>query len=160
MESKHTCRGCPCTGNSPSARDLLKLGDMATLLVIAGVLAAALVLVLVLAGRLRHSSARAILSQDGYQEATIVINGRYQPDTIGVAQGVPVRLHFLRREDNPCSERVVFSAYGVDRRLPAFQETTVEFLPTAPGTVLFTCQWGMYRGKLVVVASRKGERRA
>lgn len=133
---------------------------MPILLVIAGVLATALVLALILAGRLGRNSPQAIRSQDGYQEATIIISGRYRPDTIWVALGVPVRLHFLRREDNPCSERVVFSAFGVDRRLPAFQETTVEFVPAAPGTFLFTCQWGMYRGKLVVMAPRKGERRS
>ncbi|MBI4200252.1 MAG: cupredoxin domain-containing protein [Chloroflexi bacterium] len=101
----------------------------------------------------RRGPAQAALRPEGYQEATIAICGRYRPGTIRVWRDVPVRLRFVRNEDEPCSERVVFSAFGVDRRLPAFQETVVEFVPTVPGTYLFTCQRGMYRGKLVVAAS-------
>ncbi|MBF8266556.1 MAG: copper-translocating P-type ATPase [Dehalococcoidia bacterium] len=103
-----------------------------------------------------HHRQRASLTVDGYQKARVVINGRYRPDMLRVQQGVPVRLRFLRREDNPCSERVIFAGFGIDRRLPAFQETTVEFVPTVAGTFLFTCQWGMYRGSLVVTAPRGG----
>ena len=124
--------------------------------VIAVMAGAALVVVALMAyGHLRTQRAeRATITPEGRQEATITIHGRYHPDTIHVVQGMPVRLHFLRKEDNPCSERVVFSTFGVDRRLPAFQETIVEFVPFSTGTFLFTCQWGMYRGKLVVMASR------
>ena len=119
------------------------------------VMALVALVALVACGRLRTRRAgRATITPEGRQEATITINGRYHPDTIHVERGIPVRLHFLRKEDNPCSERVVFSAFGVDRRLPAFQETIVEFVPVSIGTFLFTCQWGMYRGKLVVMASR------
>ena len=60
---------------------------------------------------------------------------------------------FIRLKDEPCSERVIFSGVEVDRRLPAFHETTVEFTPEALGTYLFTCQWGMYRGKLIVTSA-------
>lgn len=117
---------------------------------VAGV--AALVAGLFLARRLRGAQHLVALSPEGYQEARIVINGRYRPALVRVQQGIPVRIRFLRREDNPCSERVVFAGFGIDRRLPAFQETTVEFVPTSTGTFLFTCQWGMYRGRLVVMA--------
>lgn len=98
------------------------------------------------------AAAHAELNRDGYQEATIIINGRYHPDSLHVAEGIPVRLHFVRREDNPCSERVIFSGLPVDRRLPPFKDTVVEFTPRTPGIFLFTCEWGMYRGKLVVRA--------
>ena len=90
----------------------------------------------------------------GLVAGATIINGRYRPDTLRLRQGIPVRIHFLRREDNPCSERVIFSKFGVDRRLPPFQKTTVEFVPTATGTFLFTCQWGMYRGKLEVAKAQ------
>jgi plastocyanin domain-containing protein len=119
-----------------------------------GGLAAALGLLLAYGHLRMRKAARAALSPKGYQEARVTINGRYHPDTVRVQQGIPVRIRFLREEDNPCSERVVFSHFGVDRRLPAFQETAVEFVPTAIGTFLFTCQWGMYRGKLVVTPAR------
>ncbi|MBI2872546.1 MAG: cupredoxin domain-containing protein [Chloroflexi bacterium] len=128
---------------------------MALLVAVAAVGGAVVaVMVCLLARRLSHAPVQAVLGPTGYQEARVVINGRYRPDTIRVQQGVPVRVRFLRREEDPCSERVVFAGFGIDRRLAAFQETTVEFLPTAPGTFLFTCQWGMYRGRLVVTAAR------
>ena len=97
----------------------------------------------------------AVLSPDGFQQASVTIDGRYQPDTLRVEEGIPVRLRFIRNEDDPCSERVVFSAFGVDRRLPAFQETTVEFVPTKTGIFLFTCHMGMYRGRLMVTPSKQ-----
>ncbi len=105
--------------------------------------------------RLPAKHADAAPSADGFQEATISINGRYRPGVIKVRQGVPLRLRFLREEDNPCSERVIFSGLGIDRRLPAFHETTVEFVPTTAGTYLFTCQLGMYRGELVVTPANR-----
>lgn len=121
---------------------------------VAGVVVAVVALGLLLARRLRRVQSQAVLSPEGYQEARVTINGRYRPDVLRVQQGVPVRIRFLRSEDNPCSERVVFAGFGIDRRLPAFQETTVEFVPTTAGTFLFTCQWGMYRGRLVVTPAR------
>lgn len=118
-----------------------------TLLVTAGVL----VRLRARAGTVTH----AALRPDGFQEATVTINGRYRPDVVELIQGVPTRLHFLRREDDPCSEQVIFAHLGVERRLPAFQDTTVEFLPITTGTFLFTCRWGMYRGKLIVSPRRE-----
>lgn len=123
-----------------------------TVAVLAGV--AMLAGILLAAMRTRRARNRAYLSPDGYQEVCVTINGKYRPNTLEVRQGIPVRIRFLRQENNPCSERVVFSAFGIDRRLPAFRETLLEFVPSAAGTFLFTCQLGMYRGKLVVTPQR------
>lgn len=82
------------------------------------------------------------------------VHNGYEPRTLEVMQGVPVRLHFQRDEDTECSERVVFSDIGIDRRLPAFRETTIEFTPRQAGTFLFTCHLGMYRGTLIVLPSK------
>lgn len=112
-------------------------------------------------GRLRGPGyARASCAPDGYQEVNITVQGRYRPNSIQVEQGMPVRLRFLRAENDACSERVVFSGLGIDRRLPAFKETTVEFLPRDPGTYLFTCERGIYRGRLVVAHARRNGARS
>lgn len=99
---------------------------------------------------IRHAPTRAVVTPEGYQEATITVKKGYRPHRIVVEKGMPVRLHFIRDEDDPCSERVIFADVGVDRRLPAFRDTTIEFTPLTSGTFLFTCQMGMYRGKLLV----------
>ena len=83
------------------------------------------------------------------QEAVITIDGGYVPSVIEVDSGRPVRLTFDRRESNPCSEEVVFGTLGIRRALPAFARTTIEFTPTQPGRIEFTCGMGMLHGAVV-----------
>lgn len=97
-----------------------------------------------------RKAVRAVITTDGYQEAHVRIHGGYEPKTLEVLQDVPVRIIFHRNEDTDCSERVIFSDIGIDRRLPAFKETTIEFTPSQAGRLLFTCHMGMYRGSLIV----------
>ena len=93
-------------------------------------------------------SAAAVTSA-GVQEAFIVVRGGYSPDTIQVSVGRPVRLVFNRQESDPCSERVVFDAFGVSAELPQGSNVPMEFTPTEAGTYEFACQMGMLRGKVV-----------
>jgi plastocyanin domain-containing protein len=95
-------------------------------------------------------SAAAVEQSGGVQEITIAVEGGYDPATVRVKQGRPVRLVFDRRERSSCSEEVVIDAFGVRRFLPAFEKTTVEFTPAQRGTFDFTCGMGMLHGKLVV----------
>ncbi|MBN9390903.1 MAG: cupredoxin domain-containing protein, partial [Chloroflexi bacterium] len=48
------------------------------------------------------------------------------------------------------SEMVVFGDFGKSARLPEGETVPVEFLPDQPGEYEFTCQMGMFRGKLIV----------
>lgn len=98
------------------------------------------------------SRGRAVVASrtDGVQEIHVTVKGGYTPDTIVVQAGRPVRLQFYRDETADCSERVVFEQLGIDRTLPAFQTTTVEFTPPAPGEVPFRCGMNMLKGTLVV----------
>ena len=109
----------------------------------------AIVLLTVLLGVGRPT--RAQLNPEGFQEQEIVVKGRYLPEVVAVRRGIPVQLHFRRDEEIPCSERVIFSDFHVGSRLPAHQVTTVSFIPTRCGEFLFTCAFGMYQGRLVVV---------
>lgn len=93
----------------------------------------------------RSAEARA----GGVQEVTIVVEGGYEPATIRVKAGSPVRLHFDRRETNGCSEEVVIPDFGIRTFLPAHRTTDIEITPTEPGTYEFTCGMGMLRGRVV-----------
>ena len=86
----------------------------------------------------------------GVQEIAITVKGGYSPDTILVQAGKPVRLLFYRDETADCSERVVFEQFGVDRMLPAFQTTAIEFTPPEAGEYPFRCGMSMLKGLLVV----------
>ena len=82
---------------------------MAILLIVSTTVTALAVLVLLIAVRFKRAPTQATMMPEGYQEATITIDGGYHPDRIRVAKGVPVRLNFVRMEDESCSERVIFS---------------------------------------------------
>ena len=101
------------------------------------------------AGR-RAPAASAKEGAGGVQEVEIAVEGGYEPATVRVRAGAPVRLVFDRRETSGCSEEVVIPDFGVRRFLPAFQKTAVELAPAAAGTYEFTCGMGMLRGRLVV----------
>ena len=91
---------------------------------------------------------RAAVAASGAQETTIRVKGGYDPDTIEVEAGRPVRLRFLRQETAACSERVEFPDFGISRPLPEGEEVVIELTPEA-GEYDFTCQMGMLRGRLV-----------
>lgn len=119
------------------------------LAILASVALALTLLAILLAVKTRCSHAR--IDRDGFQELEIVVKGKYRPDFVVVRRGIPTRLHFIRQEDAPCSDRVIFSEFHGGSRLPAYQTTTINFIPTKCGEFLFTCEFGMYQGRLVVV---------
>ena len=92
----------------------------------------------------------ASVSSRGIQEINIRVKGAYSPDVIAVKRGVPVRLNFYRDETSSCSEEVIFSDFGIARKLPAFQTTSIEFTPDKTGQFNFTCGMNMLHGKLIV----------
>lgn len=96
-----------------------------------------------------RSAAQAAVGTGGTQEVDVVVLGGYEPSTVRVAVGEPVKLVFDRRETSSCSEEVVFPDFGIRRYLPAGEKTVVEMTPTEPGTYEFTCGMGMLRGKLI-----------
>src|SRR5215203_365975 len=85
----------------------------------------------------------------GLQEVTVAVRGGYEPATIRVKAGTPVRLVFDRQESSGCSEEVVFGDFGIRRFLPAFQKTPIELTTATPGTYEFTCGMSMLRGRII-----------
>lgn len=97
-----------------------------------------------------RAPATAARQHRGVQEIAVTVKGGYLPDTILVQAGKPVRLRFYRDETADCSERVVFEHFGIDRRLPPFETTLIEFTPQEPGEYPFRCGMSMLKGLLVV----------
>lgn len=104
----------------------------------------------------RGPGERARGGERGVQEATVVVKGGYTPDLVVVEAGKPVRLHFRREETAVCSERVLLPAFQRAAALPTGQTVTLEFTPREPGEYEFSCQMGMYRGRIVVEPPAKG----
>lgn len=98
------------------------------------------------------ASGRAVTAAStagGSQDVTVVVHGGYEPATIRVQSGRPVRLRFDRQETSSCSEEVVLPDFGVRRFLPAHQQTVIEVTPPHPGTYEFACGMGMLHGRLI-----------
>jgi plastocyanin domain-containing protein len=91
----------------------------------------------------------AASSSGSEQSATITVHGGYEPSTIRVRAGEPVRLTFDRQETSSCSEEIVFPDFGIRKFLPAYQRTTLVVTPPKPGTYEFTCGMSMLHGRLV-----------
>jgi plastocyanin domain-containing protein len=86
----------------------------------------------------------------GVQIIDVTVKGGYQPASIVVEAGRPVRLNFTRREASLCGEEVVLPDFGRRAHLPENQPVTLEILPLEPGEYEFTCGMNMYKGKLIV----------
>ena len=98
----------------------------------------------------RTKGVRAAVTSGGYQEQMVLVKGGYTPDVIVVEAGKPVRLNFVRQESVSCSEMVLLPAFNKSASLPEGQTVPVEFLPKDRGEFEFSCQMGMFRGKLIV----------
>ena len=82
--------------------------------------------------------------------ARIAVIGRYEPETIVMRAGRPIRLTFNRHDSWPCADRVVFADFGVEAELPAHEDVVIELHPDEAGEYEFTCGMGMLTGHLIV----------
>ena len=78
----------------------------------------------------------------------IVDAGVYEPSVIRTKAGEKLTLRFIRKDSNPCSEKVLFNDLDVSADLPIDTPHELTFTPEEKGE--FACQMGMYRGKLIV----------
>lgn len=97
----------------------------------------------------RTPVAAAAAPAGGLQEIVVAVRGGYDPGSIRVRAGQPVRLVFDRQEDASCSEEVVFPDFGVRKFLTPFTRTPIEITPATPGTYEFTCGMNMLRGRII-----------
>ena len=100
----------------------------------------------------RHAGAAVVVPSAGMAEVRITVRGGYDPATVRVKAGTPVRLVFDRQETSGCSEEVVFPAFGIRKFLPTGQPTSIEITPPAPGRYDFMCGMSMLRGAVVAEA--------
>ncbi|HEV2613431.1 MAG TPA: cupredoxin domain-containing protein [Gammaproteobacteria bacterium] len=79
-----------------------------------------------------------------------VKDGVYQPANISAAVNQPITLRFIREDATPCAEFVIFDKLNINKQLPLNKPTDIPLTLNKTGEYEFTCQMGMYRGKLVI----------
>lgn len=77
-----------------------------------------------------------------------VKDGVYQPAHIEIKVNHPVTLRFIREDASPCAEVVVFGSLNISEQLPLGKPKDIPLTLKSPGEYEFTCQMGMYRGKI------------
>jgi len=80
----------------------------------------------------------------------VVDSGVYEPSVIHAKAGEELTLRFIRKDSNPCSEKVLFDGLDISADLPVGTPFDLTFTPEKKGEFDFTCQMAMYRGKLIV----------
>jgi len=73
----------------------------------------------------------------------------YEPDTISVESGKPVRLIADTDKVQGCFASIKIPELGVSKSLTA-DDNTLEFMPEKPGEYAFGCAMGMGAGKIIV----------
>ena len=98
----------------------------------------------------RKAAVAPPVAADGPQVVRVAVRGGYDPARSEVRAGRPVRLGCRRDEVEGCSDTVLIPEWGIAQRLPAYEDTVVEFTPRTPGEFEFTCGMHMLRGSIVV----------
>lgn len=93
---------------------------------------------------------RSEASVEGDKIDIIVDSGVYEPSLIHAPVGKPVTLRFIRKDTNPCAEKVIFSGLDLSADLEVEKPYELSFTPEKKGEFEFACQMAMYRGKLIV----------
>lgn len=77
-----------------------------------------------------------------------VQDGVYTPANIQVTAGELTELAFLRKDQSPCSETVLFPELEISESLPVGKIKNISLGALKPGTYAFHCQMQMYRGEI------------
>jgi plastocyanin domain-containing protein len=80
----------------------------------------------------------------------LIKDGVYQPASIHAKAGKELTINFLRKDESPCSEYVIFDDFNISAKLPLNEPHAITLKPEKPGKYPFTCQMKMYRGELIV----------
>lgn len=80
----------------------------------------------------------------------LVQDGVYEPSVIKAPLDQPLHLRFYRKDKTPCAAVVVFDDFDISAELPVNKPHSITLKPSEPGEYKFTCQMGMYQGKLIV----------
>ncbi|MFH1078327.1 MAG: sulfite exporter TauE/SafE family protein [Patescibacteria group bacterium] len=79
-----------------------------------------------------------------------VVYGTFQPKSLTVKNGIPVRWEIDGIDVSGCANTIVVPSYGISKSLVKGLNV-IRFTPKETGTIPFSCGMGMIRGMLTVV---------
>ena len=102
-----------------------------------------------------NTSGNANVTMDGNTQVIkmAVNSGGYQPNHFTLQAGKPVRWEVDGTKAQGCISVLTSRKLGIQKFLNA-GINTIEFTPTEPGEIQFSCSMGMYRGSFTVTPSQ------
>ncbi len=92
------------------------------------------------------------IAANNIQEATInVFPNGYNPKYLQVKAGVPVKLNLVTPGGLSCTSIFRIPQLGIQVSLQPTSSQVVQFTPTQPGRLTYTCGMGMYTGIMDVI---------
>lgn len=92
------------------------------------------------------------ISTEGKQEATIqVLTYGYSSEVATLKSGVPVKLKLVTNNTQGCTRAFTVPSLRISKILPPTGTDVIEFTPTQPGRLAYTCSMGMYTGAFQVI---------
>lgn len=98
------------------------------------------------------ANSQAAEMENGFQKinAIATTNG-YAFDHSVVKSGVPVKIVFDSKNTTGCARSFSIPSLGISKILPENGTETVEFTPTGPGVITYSCNMGMHVGTISVL---------
>ena len=85
------------------------------------------------------------------QTAKVLVDEQgFEPATVTLRAGTPVRITFVRTTDKACGTEVIFPSLNIKRALPLNEPVEIEFVPAEAGDIAFACGMNMLHGTVVV----------
>jgi plastocyanin domain-containing protein len=98
-----------------------------------------------------QSADQMVKAPESVEPVKVTVSKRgYEPKSIEVKKGKPVKLAFFREDEENCGEELVFPKLNIKKDLPVGETVLVEFTPHEEGELGFTCGMDMLRGKVIV----------
>lgn len=89
---------------------------------------------------------------NGQQNVTIdVYSSGYTPNNITIKKGIKTVITLRTNNTGGCARSFTIPSLGLQKLLPTTGVETLEFTPTKPGPLVFSCSMGMYTGTFNVI---------
>lgn len=86
---------------------------------------------------------------EGYFKIVVSRDG-FTPNEVSLSKDKPVKLAFLRIDEENCGDEIVFKDYNIKKKLPVGEVVTVEIEKVKGNEINFACGMDMLKGKIVV----------
>lgn len=89
-------------------------------------------------------------AKDGTVQMAVTESG-FEPNSVKVKKGSPVKLVITRKTDKTCAKEIVIDEYAINTKLPLNQPVTVAFTPTKSGQLKYGCAMDKMIGGVMFV---------